>query len=324
MTVDQVEAALSQLRCHEARAAVRSGVLTLVCVAPDEAGEHGSTPDQALAAVDGLGARHPARTVLIIPSGDDGPGSNGGGSGIDASASVHVAQVGERGVCYEKVVLHVRGKARFHLDSLIRPLTLSDLPVVIWTPIHLPAAGDPIVDVADRMLVDTRAAASGEAVLPDVGRLLRRLPVTDLSWVRLAPWRQLLAGLFQGKVNRPFLAGVDQVEVAGRAAPRHLLAGWLSSRLELGPDRIILEEATHVSICITAHSHGKRGEFAVSRPTDDEIIEARVDIEDGPSWTQTLRMQDHWPSRALADALTRIGGEDAYRDSVVAATRLMS
>ena len=60
------------------------------------------------------------------------------------------------------------------------------------------------------------------------------------------------------------------------------------------------------------------------RPTDEEIIETKVDIEDGPSWTQTLRMRDRWPSRALADALMRVGEDETYRDAVIGATRLMS
>ena len=58
VSAGQVEAALSDLRRHEERAAVRTSVLTLVIVVSsvDEAQEH-------LDVVRHLGARHPSRTL---------------------------------------------------------------------------------------------------------------------------------------------------------------------------------------------------------------------------------------------------------------------
>jgi glucose-6-phosphate dehydrogenase assembly protein OpcA len=310
VTLAQVDSALSGLRRHEERAAVRTGVLSLVCVVP----ARGGGPELVLDTVEGLGARHPARTLVIVTEEEGTPG-------IDASATVRVVEVGEREVCYEVVVLRVRGPARFHLDAIIRPLTLPDLPVVIWTPTELAALGDPMLGAGNRMLIDTRAVTDPGRALPHAAKLLRHIPITDLSWVRLAPWRNLLAGLFQGSVNRPYLSAIDGVSVSGHFAPRHLIAGWLVSRLGVGVDVVELAEADHVSIVLRSG----RSSFSVSRPTDEQMIEARVDLEDGPSWTQSLRMRDHWPSRALADALTQAdGGDDAYRDAMGGALRLLA
>jgi glucose-6-phosphate dehydrogenase assembly protein OpcA len=215
-------------------------------------------------------------------------------------------------VCFEDLVLHVRGPARWHLDSLVEPFTLPDLPVAVWLPNHLPAAGDPLLAAADRIVVDTRALGERPDAFAEVARLLRRLPVTDLSWVRLGPWRSLLAGLFEGHAFRPFLDHVTRVEVLGHFGPRHLLAGWLMATLSLPRAHVHIEEAKHVSIRISAEHAGRRGRFSVIRPGDERIIHSAVDVEGGPTIEQTLRMRDRWPSRALADALTRMGRDSGY------------
>lgn len=314
VTVAQVEQAMSGLRRHQMRAAVRTGILTLVCVVSERAGA-----DLALGTVNDLGPRHPARTLVIVVA-DDADG----GVGMDATASVQAVEVAGRAVCYEEIVLRVRGPGRHHLDSIIRPLCLPDLPVTVWTPVQLPALGDPMLAVGDRMLVDTRAAAHQRQALTQVAKLMRQLEVTDLSWVRLGPWRNQLAGLFQGQVNRPFLADVSHVEVAGRFAARHLLAGWIMRRLNLPHEAVSMEEAPHVSIRITARSDGKGGEFAVYRPADERALVATVEIEDGPSATQTLPMPDRWAARALAEAITGTGANDSYHQALAGAISLLS
>jgi glucose-6-phosphate dehydrogenase assembly protein OpcA len=243
---------------------------------------------------------------------------------MEAAVTVEVLEIDGRAVCHESVVLRVRGAARYHLDSIVRPLTLADLPVFVWVPVHLPVLGDPILAVGDRLLVDTRAAADAETALPHVVKLMRQLPVTDLSWLRLAPWRDQLSGLFQGQVNRPFLAGVDHVTVAGHFAPRHLLAGWLIRRLGLPPEAVSLEDATHVTIRLSARSDGRRGEFTVSRKDDERAIVTEVALQSGPSWAQTLRMRDRWPARALADAITRTGEDTSFATALAGAVTLLS
>jgi len=311
VTVGEVERALTDLRRHEQQAAVRTGVLTLGCVVPDQA-----TADQALETVAELGPRRPARTLIVITDEDESA------AGIDATASVEVVEIDGRAVCHELVVLRVRGRARYHVDSIIRPLTLPDLPVFIWVPAEVPTLGDPMLGICDRLLVDTRAVADPEKALPQVMKLMRQVPVTDLSWVRLAPWRQLLSGLFQGRTNQPFLKGVDHASVAGNFAPRHMMAGWISARIGLAPGAVTLEEATHLAIHLTATAGGRQGTFSVRRPADDRVLVAEVAVESGPSWSQTLRMRDRWPARALAEALTRTGADDIYREAVTAGMRL--
>jgi len=314
VTVGQVEAALSDLRRHEERAAVRTSVLTLVVVVDrtDEAAE-------TLDVVRHLGSRHPSRT-LVLCVGDENEKEE---SALDANAAVLLVERGGREVCVEEVTLEVCGRARHHLDSLVLPFTLPDLPVAVWLPERLPSAGDPLLEAADRVIVDTRVVGDQAGALTRLASLTRRLAVTDLSWTRLKPWRELLAMLFEGRRYRPFLDGVQHVEVLGHAGPRHLLGGWLMSRLDLPRARVHVAEAEHVSIKLVASDAGRVGRFEVERKGDERVIDAAVHIDGGPSYRQTLQFGEDWPSRSLAEALTRMGHDEVYEKSVTTALELL-
>ncbi|HWC11913.1 MAG TPA: glucose-6-phosphate dehydrogenase assembly protein OpcA [Acidimicrobiales bacterium] len=313
VTVGAVEAALSGLRRHEQRAAVRTSVLTLVTVVGDTEQAEG-----ALGTVSGLGARHPSRTIVLIVDDEDGDGR----SGLDATASVHVVERQGTAICFENVVLRVRGRARHHLDSVVEPFTLPDVPVVVWMPSRLPSPGDPLLGHADRLMVDSRAVPGGADALRRIAVLSRRLQVTDLSWTRLAPWRSLLAGLFEGGVNRRFLSGVQRVDVSGNSGPRHLLGGWLLRRLRLGTDMVALTPAEHVSIRITAVADGRTGTFVVERTGAERAIESCIDIDGGSCVRQTLLMRRQWPALSLAEALTAVGTDESYGDALAGALEL--
>ncbi|HEX3621058.1 MAG TPA: glucose-6-phosphate dehydrogenase assembly protein OpcA [Acidimicrobiales bacterium] len=314
VTVAQVEKALTELRRHEQRAAVRTSVLTLVVVVRNTA-----ECDSARAIVHDLGTRHPSRTLVIVAD-DDAPDQP---NGVDAALWVHAFEREGRSVCFEEVVLRVRGKARHHLDSIVDPFALPDVPMVVWLPAGLPSPGDPLMQAANRVVVDSRAVAeAGGDVLMRSATLARRLPVVDLSWMRLALWRSVLAGLFEGAVNRPFLEAVDRVEVIGNHGPRYLLGGWLLRRLQLPPARVELRSAEHVAVTIHGTSEGRRGTFSVVRPGAERIVHSCVAIEDGPKVEQTVRMREQWPALALASALTRVGHDKIYEDALAGAREL--
>jgi glucose-6-phosphate dehydrogenase assembly protein OpcA len=307
VTLGQVETELSNLRRHEERAAVRTSVLTLVAVVGSEA-----EADVARTVIHDLGVRHPSRTLVLVAGDDTGPGN-----AIDAAVWVYALERDDRAVCFEEVVLKVRGKGRYHLDSVVEPFALPDVPLVVWLPAGLPSPGDPLMAAANRVVVDSRAVAeAGGDVLIRSATLARRLPVVDLSWMRLALWRGVLAGLFQGAIYRPFLDGVDAVEVRGNHGARFLLGGWLLRRLQLPPSRIHLSPAEHVSVVIHATSGGRKGTFSVSRPSAERWVRSCVDIEDGPQVEQTVRMRQQWPSLALAAALTRVGHDEVYEEAL--------
>src|SRR4051794_15778394 len=83
VTVAQVEKALSDLRRHEQRAAVRTSVLTLVAVVNTDA-----EADGARQIISDLGARHPSRSLIIVAVDDEPDAANS----TDASVWVHAIE----------------------------------------------------------------------------------------------------------------------------------------------------------------------------------------------------------------------------------------
>ena len=313
VTAGQVETALSDLRLHEERAAVRTSVMTLVVVVGT-----GDEAQEMLDVVRHLGSRHPSRTLVLVLDSDDSKET-----GLDASVTVSGIERDGRQVAVEEVVLEVRGRARHHLDSLVLPFTLPELPVAVWLPNNLPAKGDPLLEAANRVIVDTRVVGYRPDALSHLFSLTHRVAVTDLSWMRLKPWRNLLASLFEGRIYRPFLRDVHHLEVTGHAGPRHLIAGWLLSRLDLPRSIVHLGDAEHLSVKLVATNEGRRGQFEVGRKGDERVIDASVDIEGGPSFKQTLQFGDDWPSRALADALAHMGHNETFEAALESALGLL-
>ncbi|MHB8670605.1 MAG: glucose-6-phosphate dehydrogenase assembly protein OpcA [Acidimicrobiales bacterium] len=312
----EVESSLSRLRRHEQRAAVRTSVLTLVVIVDDQ-----DTAEDVLGVVRGMGGRHPSRTLVLVS-----PDEGGIGSRIDASATVETVGASSDGpaVCFESLVLTVFGPVRHHLDSVVRPFTLPDLPVVVWTARSLPGLGDPLLEVADRLVVDTRGRPGPvRGTLAAVRTLARRLPVADLSWSRLATWRQVLAGLLEGPDVRGFLEGIEEVGVSGGEGRRHLLGGWLMDKLGVRAEMVELEAAEHVGLRILARSRdGRTGRFEVVRPGNERLLRANVDIDGGLALEQTVLLGDNWPGRALAELLTRPPLDNTYSRALAGALKL--
>ena len=114
---------------------------------------------------------------------------------LDGRAALFATDADGHQVYFEEVRLTVAGQAAHHLDSVVEPFTLSDLPVAVWYVGDVPEPNDPLLSVATAVIVDSRDAA-GSGRMRSLLELARRRTVVDLSWIRLRPWRELLADLF--------------------------------------------------------------------------------------------------------------------------------
>jgi glucose-6-phosphate dehydrogenase assembly protein OpcA len=294
--------ALDRMRHGEQRTATRTSVVSLVVLATDEAEEQ-----RACEATRRLGGRHPGRTITVRCVGGD-PEAD---SRVDATVTLEGSEAEGVDIWWENVGLCVSGRAAGHLDSLVEPLALPDLPCVLWFVGRLPQPADPLLDVADVVLVDTKEAPSGTA-FATVAELVRGAPVVDLCWVRLRPWRRLLAGLFDGAAYQPFVHHVTGAEVAGKEAPRRLLAGWLVDRLGLAPDAVHQSDARHVSLRLTAEVDGTPGVFEVTRRVGERVVRASARVEGGPHHDDVLSLPDESLPWSLAEALTHLGRDRGY------------
>jgi glucose-6-phosphate dehydrogenase assembly protein OpcA len=308
--------ALESLRKPKALPPTRTSVLTLVVVAPTR-----QACEAAMTALHELGGRHPARVLALLVQ---VPGASEGESTVDAEVRLLGGEAEGQALWFEEIELGVRGPAAAHLDSLIEPFTLPDLPVVVWFLDHVPSVDNPLLRTADAAIVDARRVGGADALVP-VHRLSKRLPVVDLSWHRLRPWREVLAGLFESPHTKPFLRGVRSAWVVGHDGPRHLLGGWIADRLQLSLDAVVIERAEHVSMRIEAvDESGRTGTFEVIRTSEERIVRAHANLSEGPSPETIVPLPPRSPAWGLADALAHIEHDRIYERALRGAIALAS
>ena len=177
-----------------ARASVLNLIVTVVDERPAIAWSH---------TLMALGVRHPSRAIVLVP--DPGLAAR-----LDARISTHChdAKGGGDRVCYEEVVLAVRGEAAGHLSGIVSPLLIHDLPTHVWWPGD-PPFGDPVfdqlVELGDRVMVDSSDFDDLGPGMRRIAGLRRRSGVGDLSWERLSWWQELTAQFFDAQRFRRYL-----------------------------------------------------------------------------------------------------------------------
>jgi len=215
------------------RSVARASVLNLVVYAEREVHARRSAR-----VVSHLALRHPSRAVVILAD-------ERAYTGPSLALHCLVPSAGEfEQVSYEQVLAHVHGDYDERVASVVIPLLVPDLPVFVWwtgTPRCETRHFNDLVDLADRLIVDSADFARPDRTLPEIARLVRhRSAVTDLNWARLTAWRELVAQFFDVPAWRPFLDAITGVRVGfavdmdGREihpSQALLVVGWLASRL---------------------------------------------------------------------------------------------
>lgn len=300
--VKSILRALDELRRPEPMPATRTSVMTLIVVATST-----SAAIRAVRGVHELGGRHPGRVLAVVVDG----ARRSGPTELDAAVELFGGEAEGHSVWFEDIRLHVAGEVVEHLDSLVEPFTLADVPVVAWFVDHLPDPSDPALRAADVVLVDARDF--GDAACFETLRSFRSIPVVDLSWHRLAPWRSALAGLFEPTERRAFLDDIRSVDVSGHAGPSLLLAGWLVDRLDVEIARVHLHPAEHVSIRIVgATVDGRTGTFGVERVTDERTLRIHAEPGGQPPSSTEAGLAGATPGWGLASALAHLGRDPVF------------
>jgi glucose-6-phosphate dehydrogenase assembly protein OpcA len=222
----------------------RASVLNLIVVVTGA-----SAADRVVATLMGLGERHPSRAIILVAD----PGASG--PPIDARISAHCHGTDTVRVCYEEVILTIRGESAHHLDGVVAPLLIHDLPTHVWWP------GDPpfshpvfaqLIELTDRVLNDTSDFGDLLGGYRRLATVRRKSGVGDLTWERLMWWQELTAQFFDAPRFRRYLPNLSALvvryavtpagsnrEVDGEVAPGvHaplaqplLYAAWIGSRL---------------------------------------------------------------------------------------------
>jgi glucose-6-phosphate dehydrogenase assembly protein OpcA len=177
-----------------------------------------------------IGHAHAARTIVcaVEPKRET----------LDAVATiasdVH-PKAGEFALLRETVVVDVGERHLAHIDTVVDPLVVTDLPTVAWAPHGHQEAIDALLELTQVVLLDSVDEPDIRDGLRRALTLLDDVYVVDLAWLRSTPWRERVAATFDPPHLRPDLRTISAVTVRHHpesAVAGLLLVGWLASRLD--------------------------------------------------------------------------------------------
>ena len=272
--------------------AARTSVLNLVVVARrPEIGEH------AAATISQLTGRHPSRTLILSPVDPDGP------AWLDGQIQAHcvLPRNDAPEICAEIIYLTAGGEAGQHLQAIVAPLLVHDLPVTVWWPGEPPFGTRMAQDVnamADRLIVDGSTwSGDGLSRLRRMAALFDdpTLAVTDFALARQSRWREAIASTFDMPDLLPFIGSIRSIQVTYAARDQREITGttnvikplyhvaWLASRLDTAVVRPMSGGPTGWAgqILEATLRHGRHDVQAELRPVTSETVPGttlRVDI----------------------------------------------
>ncbi|HEX2104396.1 MAG TPA: glucose-6-phosphate dehydrogenase assembly protein OpcA, partial [Solirubrobacteraceae bacterium] len=178
----------------------------------------------------GVGRPHAARTIVCAVQ----PRRTTIDAVATIASDVH-PKPGEFALLRETVVVDVGEHHLSHLDTVVDPLVVTDLPTVVWAPHGHPEAVEALLSLAQVVLLDSVDEPDMREALRRVQTLLDDVYVVDLAWLRSTPWRERVAATFDTPHLRPDLQTISAVTI--RHHPESgvvglLLIGWLASRLD--------------------------------------------------------------------------------------------
>lgn len=224
-TPEAVEAALRELlrERHAAdRALAPARVLNLVVVVDRE------WKDEVSERLENVGRYHGSRTILCSVE--------GGRRSLDAVAAIAYDAPVDGGIhpIRERVELELGAEQLQHLDTIVDPILVSELPTMLWSPQGHEEAVQALLPLTDVILLDSDEDPSRQGLQHAVA-LRESAYVVDLAWMRTTPWRERLASSFDLPERADALHRLSEVRVRhhpGSLASAALLIGWLASRLD--------------------------------------------------------------------------------------------
>ena len=217
-TISEIERELSSLRAgtEGLGPAMRTSVMTHIAWVPDE------WLPAAHEVLHGLAERHPSRTIVLVPEpdADDGMHARVDQQEFPLSGS-------DRSICTETIEVRLGGVYASRPASIVAPLLIADLPVFCrWRgePTWRSPEFEQLVDLVDRMVVDSREWRDPVVGYRHVVDVFDRVAVSDIAWSLTYDWRVKLASFW------PTIAE-QEIRVRGPAAEATLLRAWLGARL---------------------------------------------------------------------------------------------
>jgi glucose-6-phosphate dehydrogenase assembly protein OpcA len=286
---------------------LRACSMTLLVLA--EAAEDAQDFGETVAA---LMPEHPARTILVRLS---GPGERSLTERVYSQCWMPFGQ--RRQICCEQVELTVSDAGLPDLQSVVLPLTVADVPLIVWcraprllgTPPFLALAG-----MATKVVFDSSTAPDPAALLQRACAAAGRgMILGDLSWTMLTRWREMLSQVFENRQNLSQIARISSIEVkwgGARYVPALYLGAWVRDSLAaagLNAELKIVRAAEDNLLCLRLSGEGVAVEVArdadrmmvtlngssnctnLSQPTDYRLMREELSIvRHDPIFEKTL------------------------------------
>ncbi len=190
---------------------VRTSVLNFVICAPTT-----ESAQQASIIIRNLSSTHVARVILFIL--DTTPQApNTVSTWVTLRSFPVISDVMRHS--FEQITLLVSGSAVRSASAIIHPLLKPDLPVYVWwlsDPSTNTEIFNRIAHFSNRVIVDSDRFHTPEESVRTLSSLVPSLAnsaVSDLNWGRITPWRQLIAQFFDVSEYKPYLTGIDRIEI---------------------------------------------------------------------------------------------------------------
>jgi glucose-6-phosphate dehydrogenase assembly protein OpcA len=230
-----IETELAQLwKSAAAQDYGRACTSTLLVYSP-----HEGAYESAVHALAELTRRHSCRIVAMIaaPEADENESS--------AYLSAYFHDAGGKKMGCEQITFVARGNTVDQLAEMAAPLLVEKLPVALWWQGDLPEENvlfEKLLSTCGHLIFDS---ADGR----DVGNTLSQARALslhwkngiggDLNWLRLAPWRNLIARFMESELAASLRNQLAEVALEVSAAPEgdvhfakpFLLLGWLANLL---------------------------------------------------------------------------------------------
>ncbi|HTK11697.1 MAG TPA: glucose-6-phosphate dehydrogenase assembly protein OpcA [Ktedonobacteraceae bacterium] len=191
---------------------VRTSVLNLVLCASNK-----EVAQQASALLRDLSSTHVARVILLILDQEKNAPSEVS-TWITIRSFPIISDIMRHN--FEQITVRVTGDAVASSSTIIQPLLKPDLPVYLWWVDDLPTNTQlfkQLASMSSRVIVDSSQFSQPEDSLRTLSSLVQSLTsdsaLSDLNWGRITPWRELVAQFFDVTEYKPYLAGVDYIEI---------------------------------------------------------------------------------------------------------------
>jgi glucose-6-phosphate dehydrogenase assembly protein OpcA len=335
------------------RAVMRACTHNLIVACEDDAAVVDATRTVAL-----LSEEFPGRVLLVVTTAEE---TEGGAESSDLEAFVsthcHRGASGNR-VCCEQVTLAARGASGTRLvpDTVVQLLE-RDVPVYTWWRRRSLAADplwEPFARISDRCIVNSATSGDPARGLADLATLASndawRGTAGDLAWVRIEPWREIVAALFDSALTRVYLEGISTVEIetggtagsGGTAAAGAYLVAWLASRLGWSLDerrgrwrrpdgtavevRLVPEPRTGsrliAAVRIEASYLDRRAKLVAERTAPGEdLVRLRVETEHASPPPSVLKVRRPDDAPLLCGELERDADDNVFLEALDLAAR---